>query len=593
MACSPRPPPIWRCSMSSPDGLTAGRHRPGLARGPGRARAADLPDRADAAGGRAGRDPGGLPGQPRRAGRPPGRSRPWAPSPTPISASPPACRRPRRSPIWASRGCKFGNGVVLYFKPTPFEAGKVQVAVRFGSGRIGMPQDEPGLDLLAGRGFVDGGLGRHSIDEISASWLPVRSDIDLVVGESGVNLVGTTTPADLPLQLDLLGGLRDRSCLPAGGAGALPRPARHRPMPGWRRRPTGWSAGRWRVLLHGGDRGSACRPRPMAERRTLAELRDWLDPMLQHGPMQVDRRRRRRSGPGDRGGRADVRRACRRAAGHGPSGAATRLCRAPPSRCGSPIWAPRSQALALVYWPTDGSTTHGPAIGLDLVADILTRPVAARGARARGRHLLARSLQRAVAGAAGLRLSRRRRGREHRRRDARSCKLMLDVGAALQRAASRQDEFDRALQPRLAQAATPCRTTTTGSTSYLIGMEQYPQLLDDARDADRRPREPDPGWRAGAGDPLPRSSAGREGAGRSNARWRAARADRCQRPGTLGREERSDLVAATCASAGGGGNGGSGRLWPTQTARPAATWAAWIALTSRRSCLGPNARPRR
>ena len=99
---------------------------------------------------------------------------------------------------------RYGNGVVLYVKPTPFEAGAIRVAVRFGSGKIGLPADQPGLDLLAGRGFVDGGLGRHSIDEINRMLASRQVGVDLVVGESGINLVAKTTPADLPLQLDLL-----------------------------------------------------------------------------------------------------------------------------------------------------------------------------------------------------------------------------------------------------------------------------------------------------------------------------------------------------------------------------------------------------
>ena len=52
---------------------------------------------------------------------------------------------------------RFANGVVLYVKCTPFEAGTVRVAARIGSGRIGMPTDKQGLDLLAGQAFVDGG----------------------------------------------------------------------------------------------------------------------------------------------------------------------------------------------------------------------------------------------------------------------------------------------------------------------------------------------------------------------------------------------------------------------------------------------------
>ena len=126
------------------------------------------------------------------------------PSPIPSSASPRASPRREEVPGLGITRVRYGNGVVLYVKPTPFEAGAIRVAVRFGSGKIGLPADQPGLDLLAGRGFVDGGLGRHSIDEINRMLASRQVGVDLVVGESGINLVAKTTPADLPLQLDLL-----------------------------------------------------------------------------------------------------------------------------------------------------------------------------------------------------------------------------------------------------------------------------------------------------------------------------------------------------------------------------------------------------
>ena len=53
----------------------------------------------------------------------------------------------------------FGNGVQLDFKRTTFEADTIEVGVRFGSGRVGLPLDRPGLGSLAGHGFIDGDSG--------------------------------------------------------------------------------------------------------------------------------------------------------------------------------------------------------------------------------------------------------------------------------------------------------------------------------------------------------------------------------------------------------------------------------------------------
>ena len=43
------------------------------------------------------------------------------------------------------------------------------------------------------------------------------------------------------------------------------------------------------------------------------------------------------------------------------------------------------------------------------------------------------------------------------------------------------DEFDRALQPRLAQARTAQQNNDYWLYNVMVGMEQYPQLLDEAR----------------------------------------------------------------------------------------------------------------
>jgi zinc protease len=63
---------------------------------------------------------------------------------------------------------RFDNGVRLNFKPTPFEADTVRVIVRVGNGKASQPADQPGLDLLARHGFINGGLVLHTNDELDA-----------------------------------------------------------------------------------------------------------------------------------------------------------------------------------------------------------------------------------------------------------------------------------------------------------------------------------------------------------------------------------------------------------------------------------------
>ena len=372
----------------------------------------------------------------------------------------------------------FGNGVVLDLKRTPFEADTVHVAVRFGSGRIGLPPSQPGLDLLAGRGFVDGGLGKQGIEEISRILASRHADIDLVVGESGVNLLGRTTPADLPLQLDLLAAYvtdpgyrpealeRYRAWLGSAYArlAAVPEGALRGPVA---------------RLLHDGDPRYGMPPKEVAEQRTLSELRAWLDPMLQHGPMQIVI-------VGDVDPAAAIAEVGRTFGALPARGIATA---AVPPHLTIPAEAepvrfihrgPEGQALALVYWPTTGRSESKAAVGLDLVADILSdrllREVRQHeGATYSPEASSEMSLVLPGYGTIGAAVDVRAQDAE------RIVRLMAGVGTAMQAGGITQDEFDRALQPRLAQAKTAQQNNDYWLYNVMVGMEQYPQLLNEAR----------------------------------------------------------------------------------------------------------------
>ena len=181
---------------------------------------------------------------------------------------------------------RYGNGVVLYVKPTPFEAGAIRVAVRFGSGKIGLPR-EPAGPRPPGRPRLRRRRARpaqHRRDQPDAG-LP-SGRVELVIGESGINLVAKTTPADLPLQLDLLAAYvidpgyrpeaQERYRARIGSAYASMAAV-----------PDGAVSGPISLLVHGGDPRFGMPPQADAERRTLDELRAWLDPMLRQGPLQV------------------------------------------------------------------------------------------------------------------------------------------------------------------------------------------------------------------------------------------------------------------------------------------------------------------
>ena len=373
---------------------------------------------------------------------------------------------------------RYGNGVILYVKRTPYEANAVRVAVRFGTGKIGLPTDQPGLDLLAGRGFVDGGLGKHTVDDLHRILAARQVDIDLIVGESGLNLVGQTTPADLPLQLDLLAAyVTDPAYRPEAEERYRARIATA--YAGMAATPGGLVPGPVSLLVHGGDARFAMPPQPDAERRTLAELRAWLDPMLRQGPLQV-------MVVGDVDPATVVAEVGRTFGALPPRGAAGPPP-APNLALPSPVDPVRfthsgksDQALAMVYWPTTGQGDARTSIGLDLVADILTdrllREVREReGATYSPEVQSQQSL--ALPGFGYLVAAIDVATPEAQR----MVELIRATGAELRAGGITEDEFQRALQPRLAQARQAEQSNEYWLYGVMFGAEQFPAVLDHAR----------------------------------------------------------------------------------------------------------------
>jgi zinc protease len=373
----------------------------------------------------------------------------------------------------------FKNGVVLVFKPTPFKAGMVHVAVRFGTGRVGMPEDRPGLDLLAGWGFVQGGLTRQGFAEIERIFAARQVGADLDVGESALLLDGQTTPEDLPAQLDLLAAyVSDPGYRPE----AIERYRRRLEATDTRiaALPDGAVAGPVMRLVHGGDSRFALPPEGQARLRTMAELRAWLEPMLKQGPLQV-------AVVGDVDPDHLVAEVGR------TFGALPARGEVPPLPVAPTLSMPAAaepvrfvhggtdgQGRALAFWPTTGWRDQETAIGLDLVADILADRLREEVRNREGA---------AYAPEADSEMSRVLPGFGHIQAGIdvaaaeapRVVGLMREVAAAMREGGITQDEFERVLQPRLANARQARTSNPYWLRRVLVGMERYPEVLDEAR----------------------------------------------------------------------------------------------------------------
>ena len=99
---------------------------------------------------------------------------------------------------------EFKNGVKVNYKKTDFDKNQILMEANFGTGKVEMPKDKSGLDMLAGAVANAGGLGKHSVDDLRRLLSGKNAGVALGIGNESFSLSGATTPKDLELQLQLL-----------------------------------------------------------------------------------------------------------------------------------------------------------------------------------------------------------------------------------------------------------------------------------------------------------------------------------------------------------------------------------------------------
>ncbi|MEM9227827.1 MAG: insulinase family protein, partial [Verrucomicrobiota bacterium] len=98
----------------------------------------------------------------------------------------------------------FENNVRFNFKQTDFEAGTVKVLVRFGGGRLSVPEGDYGLEAFASSTFGAGGTEQLSADEITQALAGVQAGVNFAVGEDAFVFSGSTTPQDFARQMQVI-----------------------------------------------------------------------------------------------------------------------------------------------------------------------------------------------------------------------------------------------------------------------------------------------------------------------------------------------------------------------------------------------------
>jgi len=180
----------------------------------------------------------------------------------------------------------FANGVRLNLKPTDFEANRIRVGVRIGSGGLTEPKEQPGLAFYTGQTFNAGGLGKHSADDLRRLLAGRTVGAGFGVGGDAFTVGGATNRDDLLLELQLIAAhLTD--------PGFRPEAARQtqKGLDQTYKNFEHTAAGPYNLevpkLLASDDHRFGLPPRDVMLQRSLDEVKAWVLPQLRHGAIEV------------------------------------------------------------------------------------------------------------------------------------------------------------------------------------------------------------------------------------------------------------------------------------------------------------------
>lgn len=181
---------------------------------------------------------------------------------------------------------RFENGARLNLKKTDFEAGRISVNARVGSGAITEPPTLRGLSGLAGNTFIAGGLGQHSADDLRNLFAGKNVGWQFAPEFDTFRFSGGTTPNDLVLQLQLLAAkLTDAGYRPE--ALRVARKGLEQLYLSFKHTANGPLATEIANLLASGDPRFGMPAQEVMMARNLDEVKSWLTPQLSRGALEV------------------------------------------------------------------------------------------------------------------------------------------------------------------------------------------------------------------------------------------------------------------------------------------------------------------
>ncbi|MDX2185443.1 MAG: insulinase family protein [Opitutaceae bacterium] len=182
---------------------------------------------------------------------------------------------------------RFANGVRLNFKHTEFEKDTVAICVRIaGGGRLSLKKKQAGLDWFAAWSFVSGGLGKHSPTELNDILSGRTLSGGFYSGTDSFMLTARCARRDLQLMMKVLAahvidpGYREQA-LPVAKStfGSM--------ITDLVASPSGVIRVSMDQILFGNDPRFAMPVQDNFSPETLSDMRKWLTPHLQKGPVEI------------------------------------------------------------------------------------------------------------------------------------------------------------------------------------------------------------------------------------------------------------------------------------------------------------------
>lgn len=180
----------------------------------------------------------------------------------------------------------FENGVRLNLKKTDFEASRIRIGVRLGSGQLTEPTDKPGLSFYTNQTFMAGGLGKHSADDMRRIQAGKTAGVSFGAGTDAFNFSGATNARDLLFQMQLIAA----RIVDPGYRSEAARQVRKgidEMYLSFEHTANGPFSLEVAKLLSSGDSRFGLPPKEEMLKRNLEESKAWLAPELAHGAIEV------------------------------------------------------------------------------------------------------------------------------------------------------------------------------------------------------------------------------------------------------------------------------------------------------------------